>query len=54
MADILSRSWFDDEDDMVSEDKEVGVDFFKSAQVMAKGRSTPALNEFNENEYEGE
>ena len=45
---------FVDEDNMVSEDEEVGVDFFESAQVTAKGGSTPALNEFNENEYEGE
>ena len=39
---------------MVSEDEEVGVEFFELAQVTTKGRSTPALNEFNENEYEGE
>ena len=29
MADMLSRVRFDDEDDMVSEDEEVGVDFFE-------------------------
>ena len=54
MADMLSRVRFDNEDNMVSEDEEVGVDFFGSAQVMANGRSTPTLKEFNENEYEGE
>ena len=51
---MLSRARFDNEDDMVSEDEEVGVDFFELAQVTTKGRSTPALNEFNENEYEGQ
>ena len=44
MADMLSRERFGDENDMVSEDEEVGVDFFELAQVMAKGRSTPTLN----------
>ena len=51
---MLSRARFDDEDGMISEDEEVGVDFFESAQITARGRSTPAVNEFNEDEYEGE
>ena len=54
IGDMLSRARFDDEDGMESEDEEVGVDFFESTQVTARGRSTPALNEFNEDEYEGE
>ena len=53
MADMLSRARFDDEDGMVSEDEEVGVDFFKSARV-TRTRSSPALNKFNEREYDGE
>ena len=39
---------------MVSEDEEVGVDFFELAQMLANKRSTLALNEFNENDYDGE
>ena len=54
MVDMFSRARFVDEDNMVTEDEELGVDFFESAQVMAKGRGAPALNEFNENEYEEE
>ena len=54
IGDMLSRARFDDEDGMISEDEEVGVDFFESAQITARGRSTPAVNEFNEDEYEGE
>ena len=53
MADILSRAWFDNEDGMVSEEEEVGVDFSESAYMTRVG-STPALNEFNEGEYDGE
>ena len=30
MADMLSRVQFDDEDGLVSEDEEVGVDFFEA------------------------
>ena len=54
MADMLSRARFDDEDDMVSKNEEVGVDFFDSTRVTTKGRSTSSLNEFNEDEYERE
>ena len=46
MADMLSRARFDDEGGMVSEDKEVGVDFFEAAYVTTDGTSTPALNDF--------
>ena len=46
MVDMLSRASFDDDEGMVSEDEEVGVGFFESAQITAKGRSTPP--------YEGE
>ena len=53
MADMLSRARFDDEDGMVSEDEEVGEDFFKSARVTTRTGTAPALNEFNEGEYDG-
>jgi hypothetical protein len=39
---------------MVSEDKEVGVNFFEAAHLATERASTPTLNEFDENEYEGE
>ena len=54
MADMLSRASFDDEGGMVSEDEEVGVDFFEAAYVTANGTSTPALNDFDENREDGE
>ena len=54
MANMLSRVRFDDENDMVSEDEEVGVDFFESARVATRTGSTLALSEFNENGYDGE
>ena len=52
MADMLSSARFDNEDEMVSENEEVVVDFFESAYVTKVG-STLALNEFHEGEYEG-
>ena len=54
MANMLLRVRFNDEDDMVSEDEEVGVDFFESSYVWTRERSTPALNEFDEGKYDGE
>mgnify|MGYP006872784858 CR=1 FL=1 len=39
---------------MVSEDEEISVDFFESVRVTERKGSTPTLNEFNEDEYEGE
>ena len=54
MADMLSRARFDDEDNMVSEDEEVAIDFFESAYVATTAGSTPMLNEFDEGEYNGE
>ena len=53
MADMLSRARFDDEGGMVSEDEEVGVDFFEAAYVTTDGTSTPALNDFDESKYDG-
>ena len=50
MANMLLRVRFNDEDDMVSEDEEVGVDFFESGYVTTRKGSTPALNEFDEGE----
>ena len=54
MVDIMLRPRFEGENNMVSEDEEVGVDFFESAQLSANGRSTLALHAFNEDDYEGE
>ena len=54
MADMLLRAQFDDEDDMVSEDEEVNVDFFELSYVTTREGSTSALNEFDEDEYDGE
>jgi hypothetical protein len=54
MADMLLRARFDDESDMVSEDEDVEVDFFEAAHLATKRGTTPALNEFNESEYDGE
>ena len=54
MADMLSRARFDDEGGMVSEDEEVGVDFFEAAYVTTDGTSTPAFNDFDESKYDGE
>ena len=51
---MLSRVRFDDEGGMVSEDEEVGVDFFEAAYVTTRAGSTPALNEFDASKYEGE
>ena len=53
MADMLSRARFDYEGGMVSEDEEVGVDFFEVAYVATDRGSTPALNDFNESKYDG-
>ena len=39
---------------MVSEDEEVGVDFFEGAYMTTEGGSTPALNDFDESKYDGE
>ena len=39
---------------MLSEDEEVGMDFFESTRISANKQSTPPLNEFNEDDYEGE
>jgi hypothetical protein len=54
MADMLSRARYDDEHGMVSEDEEVGVDFFEAAHLTTERASTPSLNEFDESEYDGE
>ena len=54
MAEMLSRARFDDEGGMVSEDEEVGVDFFEAAYVTTEGGSTPALNDFDESKYDGD
>jgi sulfur relay (sulfurtransferase) complex TusBCD TusD component (DsrE family) len=54
MVDMLSRARYDDEDGMVSEDEEVGVDFFEAAHLTTERVSTPMLNKFDESEYDRE
>ena len=54
MADMLSRARFENESGMVSEDEEVGVDFFEAAYATTDRESTPMLNDFNESKYDGE
>jgi hypothetical protein len=54
MVDMLSRARYDDEHGMVSEDEEVGVDFFETARVTTGRASTPTLNDFDAREYDGE
>jgi lipocalin len=51
---MLSRARFDDENCMVSEDDEVGIDFFEAAHLTMERVSAPTLNEFDESEYDGE
>ena len=54
MDDMMSRACFKGNDNMVSEDEEVNVDFYESGLLLAQKRGTPALHRFNENYYEGE
>ena len=54
MADMLSRARFENEIGMVSKDEEVGADFFESARMKVKRRTTSPLNEFDENDYDRE
>ena len=54
MADMLSRARYEDEDGMVSENEEVGADFFKSSRLRTERQSAPPVNEFNEDGYNGE
>ena len=54
MLDMLSRARFENEGGMVSENEEVGADFFKSTLMKVNKRSTSPLNEFDEDEYDGE
>ena len=54
MADMLSRETFKNESDMVSEDEDVVLDFFKTARLSVEDKHTQILHAFNKNEYEGE
>ena len=54
MADMLSRTRFEGESDMMSEDEDVTLDFFKTAQASIDDRDVRVLHAFNESEYEGE
>ena len=54
MVDMLSRERFKNESDMVSEDEDVALDFFKKARLSAEDKDMQTLHAFNEDEYEGE
>ena len=54
MADMLSRTRFEGESDMMSEDEDVTLDFFKMAQASIDDRDLRVLHAFNESEYKGE
>jgi transposase InsO family protein len=54
MADMLSRARFESESEMVSEEEDVALDFFKMARLSAEDKDTQTLHAFNEDEYEGE
>ena len=54
MADMLSRARYEDEDAMVSENEEVGADFFQSARLRTERQNTPPVNGFNEDGYNRE
>ena len=54
LADMLSRARFEDESDMISEDEDIALDFFKTARLSAEDKGMTTLHTFNENEYEGE
>ena len=54
MADMLSRVRFENEGGMVSEDEEVGVDFFEVAYVTTGRENTPMFNDFDESKCNGE
>ena len=54
IADMLSMARFEDESDMISEDEDVALDFFKTARLSAEDRNTQTLHAFNEDKYEGE
>ena len=47
-------AWFENEGGMVSEDEEVGVDFFEAAYVTTDRENTLTLNDFDERKYDGE
>ena len=50
MADMLPRAMFKHENDMVSKDEVIALDFFKMAQFSAEDEGMPTLNTFHENE----
>ena len=52
MADMLSRARFKNESDMVSEDEDVTLDFFKKARLSADDKDMQTLHAFNEDGYE--
>ena len=54
MADMLLRARFEGEGDIVLENEDVALDFFKSARASIEDQDVQVLHAFNETEYEGE
>ena len=54
MMDMLSKTRYEDEDHMVSEDEGVILNFFKKSWTSTAQWSVKVLNNFNKSEYEGE
>ena len=51
MANMLSRPRFEDESDMISEDEDVALDFFKTTRLLAEDKGMSIPHAFNENEF---
>ena len=44
---MLSRARFEDESDMVSEDEDIALNFFKTARLSVEDEGMPTLHTFN-------
>ena len=50
-ADMLSRARFESESNIVSEDEEITLEYFKTTQASMEEREVQVLNDFNESKY---
>ena len=53
LVDMLLRARYKGESDVVSEDDDVALEFFKITQASAEERGVWVLNTFNKSEYDG-
>ena len=51
MTDMLSMTRYEGESDMLLEDKDVALDFFKMVQASVEDRDLQVLKAFNESKY---